>query len=92
MKTGKIIKCCPLCGGRIVVSVLQQYSFDYVMLKDGTISKRYKRGVSGSMDACIAACENVCSCGAQWEVDEFEIDSNRRFFDYKYSNNKEIIK
>lgn len=37
MKTGKAIKCCPLCGGRIVVSVLYQCSLDYVMRQDGTI-------------------------------------------------------
>ena len=43
MKTGKAIKCCPLCGGRIVVSVLYQCSLDYVMRQDGTIGNRCKR-------------------------------------------------
>lgn len=55
MKTGKAIKCCPLCGGRIVVSVLYQCSLDYVMRQDGTIGNRSRRGKSGPMDASIAA-------------------------------------
>lgn len=55
MKTGKAIKCCPLCGGRIVVSVLYQCSLDYVMRRDGTIGNRCKRGKSVPMDADIAA-------------------------------------
>lgn len=85
MKTGKAIKCCPLCGGRIVVSVLYQCSLDYVMRQDGTIGNRCKRGKSGPMDASIAACENYRACDARWEVDEFFVDSDRRFWDYKYS-------
>lgn len=47
MNLGTVIKCCPLCGGRIVVSNLYQYSLDYTMRKDGKIGKRYKRGDGG---------------------------------------------
>ena len=85
MKTGKAIKCCPLCGGRIVVSVLYQCSLDYVMRQDGTIGNRCKRGKSGPMDASIAACENYRACDARREVDDFCVDSDRRFLYYKYS-------
>lgn len=59
MKTGKAIKCCPLCGGRIVVSVLYQCSLDYVMRQDGTIGNRCKRGKSGPMDASIAPVRTI---------------------------------
>lgn len=55
------------------------------MRRDGTIGNRCKRGKSGPMDASLAACENYQSCGAQWEVDDFFVDSDRRFWDYKYS-------
>lgn len=41
MKIGIEIKCCPLCGGRIVVSNLYQYSLNYTMRKDGKIGKRH---------------------------------------------------
>ena len=84
MKLGTVIKCCPICGGRIVVSDLYQYSLNYTMRKDGKIGKRGKRTDDGSLDASIAACENFKICGAQWEVDDFFIE-NRTFIDYKYS-------
>ena len=55
MRIGMEIKCCPLCGGRIVVSNLYQYSLDYTMRKDGKIGKRYKRGDDGAVDALLLA-------------------------------------
>lgn len=56
MHIGTVIKCCPLCGGRIVVSNLYQYSLDYTMRKDGKIGKRYKRGDDGAVDVSLASC------------------------------------
>jgi hypothetical protein len=37
------------------------------------------------MDASIAACENYRACDARREVDDFFVDSDRCFWDYKYS-------
>ena len=62
MNLGTVIKCCPLCGGRIVVSNLYQYSLDYTMRKDGKIGKRYKRGEDGAVDVSLASCENYKTC------------------------------
>ena len=41
--------CCPLCGGRIIVSDLCQYSVDYVVLKKpfGKLSKKAKKVDNG---------------------------------------------
>ena len=72
MNIGTVIKCCPLCGGRIVVSNLYQYSLEYTMRKDGKIGKRYKRG------------DNYKTCDARWEEEEFFVEPDGTFHDYKY--------
>lgn len=84
MNIGTVIKCCPLCGGRIVVSNLYQYSLDYTMRKDGKIGKRHKRGDDGSMDVSLASCENYKTCDARWEAEEFFVEPDGTFHDYKY--------
>ena len=81
MKNGVLRKCCPKCGGKIVVSWLYQTSHDYVITKSGRISKRYTRTPEGSMEVALAACVD---CDAVWEADEFWIDKNDYFIDYKY--------
>lgn len=85
MKLGVKRDCCPLCGGRIIVSDLCQYSFDYVVLKRpfGKLSKKGKKVDSGSINSMIAGCENT-DCEAYWEENEFYIDSNDCFIDEKY--------
>lgn len=80
---GVIRKCCPVCGGRIEVSYLYQYSLDYRLNKDGRLSKRYTKRDGGSMECGLAACLN---CHETWEDNEFDIDSDDRFVDYKERN------
>mgnify|MGYP000240729551 CR=1 FL=1 len=79
MNLGTAIKCCPLCGGRIVVSNLYQYSLDYTMRKDGKIGKWYKRGNDGSMNVSLASCENYKTCDARWEEEEFFVEPDGTF-------------
>ena len=74
-------KCCPKCGGTIIVSFLYQTSHDYKLTKKGKLSKTFTRSAEGTMDVAIAACE---SCPAHWEADEFAIDADGTFIDMKY--------
>lgn len=85
MNFGTVIKSCPLCGGRIVVSDLYQCSRDYVMKKDGKIGKRYVRGDCGPVEASIASCENYNPCLACWGTEDFFVEPDGSFIDYKYS-------
>ena len=85
MNLGTAIKCCPLCGGRIVVSDLYQYSLDYKMRKDGKIGKRRKYVDCGSMEVSLASCENYKTCDARWEAEGFFVEPDGTFIDYKYS-------
>lgn len=84
MKLGVKRDCCPLCGGRIIVSDLHQYSMDYVVLKRpfGKLSKKGKKVDCGTINNLIAGCEDCC--GAYWEENEFYIDSDDCFIDEKY--------
>ena len=77
---GIILKKCPLCGGEIVVSYICQYSRVYKLAKSGRISRRYTIVDSGTMDVAVASCD----CGANWNKDQFVIDENGYFIDYKY--------
>lgn len=81
--------CCPLCGGRIIVSDLYQLSHDYVITKKGVLSKRYTKGPEGSMECMIAACENAPDkCPAIWDSDSFDIGEDGHFYDYKYEGHQ----
>lgn len=80
-----IRKCCPICGGRIIVSDLYQVSYDYTIGKRGIISKRFKKSRHASIEASIAACENAPDrCEVYWDCDSFIIDEKGRFLDFKY--------
>lgn len=85
MKLGVKRDCCPLCGGRIIVSELCQYSMNYVVLKkpSGKLSKKFKKVDNGPIECIVAGCENP-NCEAHWEEGEFYIDSWDYFVDEKY--------
>lgn len=88
MRDGIKRKCCPKCGGRIVISDLCQYGLVYKIRKtDGKKSRRYVRKDYGSIEASLAACES--KCGVSWECDEFAVDWDGVFYDYKYDEDLE---
>lgn len=90
MKLGVKRDCCPLCGGRIIVSDLRQYSMNYTVLKkpSGKISKKAKKVDNGPIECIVAGCENP-NCEAYWEEGQFHIDSDDFFIDRKYVEDAE---
>lgn len=74
-------KCCPKCGGTIIVSYLYQTSHDYKLTKKGKLSKTFTRSDEGPMDVAIACCER---CPTRWEAGDFSIEADGTFWDYKY--------
>lgn len=68
---------CPVCGGEIVVSFLYQYSHDYKVLKNGKLSKRYKKNDCGPMEDAIVSCTN---CLKNWGPDEVIVSEDGLFF------------
>lgn len=81
MYIGPKRKCCPKCGGTIIVSFLYQTSHDYRLTKKGKLSKTFTRSGEGPMEVAIAACE---SCPARWEDGDFSIEGDGTFMDLKY--------
>lgn len=78
---GTFIKACPVCGGQIEVSELFQYAHDFRLNKNGKLSKKYKKRDVGSMEVAIAGC---LDCGEYWDSEQFAIDQDDRFIDYKH--------
>ena len=74
-------KCCPKCGGAIIVSFLYQISHDYRLTKKGTLSKKFTKTDENSMEVAVARCED---CQAYWNADDFAIEADGTFWDYKY--------
>lgn len=81
------INCCPKCGCTIEVSELCQYSRDHIIGKRGKMLKNYKTNDNGYIDVSIASCTNP-SCDVRWEADEFKIDEDGYFVDFKYTESE----
>ena len=81
MYIGMKRKCCPKCGGTIIVSFLYQTSHNYKVNKRGKLSKTFTKSDEGPMEVAIAACE---SCPARWDADDFTIEADNTFMDLKY--------
>ena len=84
-REGRAISKCPHCGGRIIVSSLCQYTMEFWVKKDGTMSKKYKKCDNGPINSTIAYCENNENCGTFWEEGDFDLETGCRFIDTKYS-------
>lgn len=78
----KIIKCYPKCGSPIEVHYLYQYAKVVKIGKNGKLQKRHKTIECGYEETAIAMCSNE-ECREYWSNDDFDIDGNNRFVDYR---------
>ena len=81
MYIGMKRKCCPKCGGTIIVSFLYQTSHDYKLTKKGKLSNKFTKTGEHSMEVAVANCED---CQACWSADDFFIEEDGTFMDMKY--------
>ncbi len=89
---GSKIKSCPKCGGTIIVSRLYMYSLNSCIGKRGKLLKKAKYCDDGPIDTMLASCENYyMKCDVHWNADEFIIDDESCFIDYKYSDRSDDI-
>lgn len=81
---GKIINCCPKCGGRIIVSDIRLYYENYAVGKSGKVSSKRIGVDRGGNHSSSARCEN--DCGVYWDDGEFR-EYHEMFVDSKYFDN-----
>lgn len=83
-----IRKCCPRCGGRIIVSEWHQYSIDQVVGKNGKLLKKKKKVDCGMSECIVASCENSVNCDTSLGELDFYIDADGYFHDREYAKEK----
>ena len=71
MKEWKNVTCCPICGGKLLVSEHYTFSVDHTITRKGTLSKRTKKGVPGFMDCVTAFC---LDCGHPFDGDDVTVE------------------
>lgn len=82
-------RACPLCGGQISLQHIYTFTLDRTVSKrTGRVSRRFSRADASyaDYDSRSAAC---FECGAFWDDDDFDIDDDWRFIDYKYKTKEE---
>jgi rRNA maturation protein Nop10 len=84
MREGIERESCPVCGGQIVVSDFWMFSYDRLLGKHGKLLKKRTRSTSGPMECQTAYC---LDCKEAWNADEFMIDEEDRFVDFKDRGN-----
>lgn len=57
---------CPHCGGRMILSEYFSVSHNYLIRKDGQLSKRYRKSAEGPIDCVMAFCD---TCKTYWDGD-----------------------
>lgn len=82
-------KVCPCCGQpTITVSHFFQFSLDYRVGSRGKLLKTPHRSWDNDMEVETANCANP-DCDAYWNSNDFIIDDNDMFVDYKYGVDNE---
>lgn len=73
------------------MSILCQYTMDFLVKKDGTLSKKHKKIDNGPVGSTIACCENSENCGTYWEENDFDLENGDKFIDMKYSDEEQKV-
>ena len=84
MKEGIERKACPVCGGQIIVSDHWMFSYDQLLGKRGKLLKKRTKSPAGPVECQTAYC---LDCKEVWTADEFMIDEEDRFVDFKDRGN-----
>lgn len=77
MKDWKEVRCCPVCGGRLLISEFCTLSRDYRIKRDGKISKKYTVTRADSIDCINASCDD---CGEVWDASEVCLENDGTLF------------
>ena len=73
MDKWEIANKCPHCGGRMTASEYFSLTHDYIIKKDGNLSKRYTKSEEGSIDCITVRCN---SCMSYWDSDNTVVTNN----------------
>lgn len=84
MREGIERKSCPVCGGQIIVSDHWMFSYDQLLGKRGKLLKKRTKSPAGPVECQTAYC---LDCKEVWNADEFMIDEEDRFVDFKDREN-----
>ena len=79
------INCCPKCGGTIYVSSSDMWRSP--IGRRGKLLRSKKDPYDGPLIQMLACCENYINqgCNVNWNSEEFSIDANGYFVDFKYT-------
>ncbi len=53
-----LLTCCPVCGGKLTLDTLYQYSIEQTITRSGRASSRSKKRDNGSLECSAIYCEN----------------------------------
>ena len=70
MRNDKNATCCQNCGGTLVYEEFFQVGHQYVVKKDGTLYKRFKRTSENSEEASMLYCRD---CHEVIDFDDYDI-------------------
>lgn len=67
------VKCCPICGGSLIISEYFTFSHDYRITKKGKLSKRWSATDPGPMECTTAYCMD---CRTYWDGDHVAVEAD----------------
>ena len=67
------VKCCPVCGGGLIISEYFMLSHDYRITKKGKLSKKWSATDPGPMECTTAYCMD---CRTYWDGDHVAVEAD----------------